>query len=384
MSDSADEFTVNVSLGSRSYEIAIASDHMSLISEHLQRWMKKLPTRTTPPGTAIVITDQNVERLQAITVHEILIASGWSCHRIVLKPGERSKSLSVASEMYDQLIELQADRQTTVIAVGGGVVGDTAGFVAATFARGLHFVHVPTTLLAQVDSSVGGKVAINHAQAKNMIGAFYQPLGVLIDTSVLSTLPNREYRSGLSEVVKYGVILDAPFFEYLEANVDGLNHRAPDVLRNVIARSCRLKANVVEQDEFEQTGLRSVLNYGHTFAHAFEALCGYKQLLHGEAVAIGMVYASRLAEQIQLIDSSLTDRQIALLKALDLPTQLPTTVRLETSDILDRMKLDKKTLAGQLRFVLPTKLGHVEVRGDIKKTDIRTVIDNFTDAVRLA
>jgi 3-dehydroquinate synthase len=254
------------------------------------------------------------------------------------------------------------------------VVGDLAGFVAATYARGLPFIQVPTTLLAQVDSSVGGKVGVNHPLAKNLIGAFHQPLGVFCDTATLDTLAEREFTSGLAEVVKYGVILDAEFFEYLEVNVGGLLERDAAVLRHVIARSCRLKADVVEQDEYERTGLRASLNYGHTFAHAYEALAGYGELLHGEAVAIGMVDAARLAERRKLIDASIAQRQIALLEALGLPTRLPATARPSADDILDRMRLDKKTQAGKLRFVLPTRLGHVELFSDVPAADVRAVL----------
>jgi 3-dehydroquinate synthase len=191
----------------------------------------------------------------------------------------------VAARLYDALADAHADRQSVVVAVGGGVIGDLAGFVAATYARGLALLMVPTTLLAMVDSSVGGKVGVNHPKAKNLIGAFHQPAGVWIDTATLATLPDREYRSGLAEVVKYGVILDADLFVYLEANADALLTRAADVIRHVVARCCRLKADVVERDEREETGLRMVLNYGHTFAHAFETAAGYGTWLHGEAVA---------------------------------------------------------------------------------------------------
>src|SRR5205814_2695256 len=205
---------------------------------------------------------------------ESLTAAGFAASTAVLPPGEEQKALATASRLYDQLAEAQADRKTLVVAVGGGVVGDLAGFAAATFNRGLPLLMVPTTLLAMVDSSVGGKVGVNHPRGKNLIGAFHQPAGVWIDTSMLLSLPEREYRSGLAEVVKYGVILDAEFLAFLEANVAGLNERAPDVLEYVVARCCRLKADVVQQDEREETGLRAVLNYGHTFAHALEATTG--------------------------------------------------------------------------------------------------------------
>src|SRR5690606_24838151 len=270
---------------------------------------------------------------------------------------------------------------TLVSAVGGGAVGAAAGFLAATYARGLPFVQVPTTLLADVDSSVGGKVGINHPRAKNLIGAFHQPLGVFIDTAVLKTLPDREYISGLAEVIKYGVILDADFFRYLEAHVQGLMSRDADVLQHAIHRSCRLKADVVERDEFEKTGLRAVLNYGHTFAHAYEALAGYGELLHGEAVAIGMVQASRLAEQRRLIDGAATERQVALLEAVGLPVTLPASLSWTADEILERMRLDKKALAGRLRFILPTRIGHVELFDDISDSDVREVIDSTQQAL---
>jgi 3-dehydroquinate synthase len=368
------QYTLTVDLGPRSYEIVIGHGQLTWFSETLQRWAAESAHLGSVPGSALVVTDDNVANPHAEIVTSGLQQSGWKCGQTVLEPGEQTKSLAGVSRVYDELVALKADRKTIVVAVGGGVIGDLAGFAAATFARGVPFVQVPTTLLADVDSSVGGKVGINHPQGKNLIGAFHQPLGVFIDPSVLDSLPIRDYRSGLAEVIKYGVILEAEFFEYLEANIEGLNARAADVLQYIIRTSCRLKASVVEQDEFERTGLRAILNYGHTFAHAFEALCGYGELLHGEAVAIGMVCASRLAERRGLIDAEVTDRQIALLEAVGLPTQLPATIAPSADAVLDRMYLDKKTVAGQLRFVLPTKLGHVDVFKDIDANDVRSVL----------
>jgi 3-dehydroquinate synthase len=207
-----------------------------------------------------------------------------------------------------------------------------------------------------------------------MIGAFYQPIGVLIDTATLETLPDREYRAGLAEVVKYGVILDAEFLAYLENHVTEINSRTPAVLRHIIAQSCRLKADVVEKDEFETKGLRAALNYGHTFGHAFEALAGYGELLHGEAVAIGMVYASRLAKRRGLIDSKLTSRQIELLRTLHLPTALPEGLRFSNDDVISRMRLDKKSVSGSLRFVLPVRAGAVKTFSDIPESDVRATL----------
>jgi 3-dehydroquinate synthase len=322
----------------------------------------------------VLITDENVEPTHATTVAERLDESGLDVDLVVIESGEESKSVDVADQLWTQMLEVGADRKTLVIAVGGGVVGDLAGFVAATYARGLGFLQVPTTLLAQVDSSVGGKVGVNLPGAKNMVGAFWQPLGVLIDTEVLKTLPAREYRAGMAEVVKYGVILDAEFFDYLEHHRAGLVDRHDDVLRHVIARSCQLKAAVVEQDEREETGKRAVLNYGHTFAHAFEATTGYGQFLHGEAVAIGMMCAARLAERLGRIDAELARRQNELLRHVGLPLLLPAV---DHGKLLEAMMRDKKVEHGRLRFVLPKRLGEVELVDDVPPDDVRAVLDEL-------
>lgn len=371
LSNSSDHLQVHVNLGARSYDIEIVSDRLNTCAEAIESWTA---SRQFSGRTALIVTDAHVRAPHGDLVESSLRDAGWQTQMTVVAPGEQTKALSVVSGIYDDLVAMRADRQTVVVAVGGGVVGDLAGFVAATYTRGVPFVQIPTTLLAQVDSSVGGKVGVNHEQGKNLIGAFHQPLGVFIDTSLLSTLPARDYRSGLAEVIKYGVILDEEFFAYLEKNIDGLNERSADVLRHVIARSCELKALVVEQDEEERTGRRAVLNYGHTFAHAYEALCGYGELTHGEAVAIGMVDAARLAERRGMVGSSLVNRQLALTEAVGLPTALPTGTKFSADDVLGRMKLDKKTVAGQLRFVLPTRLGHVEVFNDVEEADVRAII----------
>ena len=386
---------VRVDLGPRSYEIPIVSNKLSDCAGLLRRWWverdgmssmacKQRPPRgsawlaaNAPPApqpVALIVTDSHIADSHAATVRGSLEAGGWRCETEILPAGETSKSLDIVAKVYDRLIAMQADRRTVIIAVGGGVVGDAAGFIAATYTRGLPFVQIPTTLLSAVDSSVGGKTGVNHPLAKNMIGAFYQPIGVLIDTAALETLPDRDYHAGLAEVVKYGVILDAAFFEYLEQHVEAINARRPDAVRHIIARSCQLKADVVERDEFEVSGVRAVLNYGHTFGHAFEALSGYGELLHGEAVAIGMVHASRLAERRGLIDASVTARQVALLQALHLPTALPPGINLSADAILSRMRLDKKAVSGSLRFVLPTRLGEVQTFGDIPEADVRAVL----------
>jgi 3-dehydroquinate synthase len=368
-----DSETVSVALGPRSYDIVIATGCLDSWAAVLEGWCDRRG-QLGSNRKALVVSDHHVAT-HAQTATESLRKASWHTARVDLEPGEQAKSLPVVSRLYDALVGLKADRRTVVVAVGGGVVGDTAGFAAATYARGIPFAQVPTTLLAHVDSSVGGKVGINHPQGKNLIGAFYQPLGVFIDTATLETLPDRDYRSGLAEVVKYGVILDADFFVYLESNIAGVNRREPEVLRRIIARSCRLKADVVEKDEFEVTGLRALLNYGHTFAHAYEALIGYGELQHGEAVAIGMIHASRLAERLARIERSVTERQIALLGALHVPTCLPPTCRLDVKAILDRMQLDKKTVGGTIRFVLPSRIGHVELVDTVPVDEVRAVLN---------
>jgi 3-dehydroquinate synthase len=356
---------VRVQLGERSYDIAVTSaDRAGLGPFARQRCLG---------SRACVITDGNAWP-HAQAAADALQAAGFQTAVAVLPPGEPQKCLAAASQLYDRLADLPADRKTLVVAVGGGVIGDLAGFVAATYNRGLALLMVPTTLLAMVDSSVGGKVGINHLKAKNLIGAFHQPVGVWIDTATLGTLPDRECRSGLAEVVKYGVILDAEFFAYLEANADAILRREPDAVRYVLARCCRLKADVVEKDEREETGLRAVLNYGHTFAHAFETVGGYGTWLHGEAVAAGMICASRLAERRGLIPPELTARQERLLAKFGLPTR---PQRWPVADLMAAMRSDKKALAGRLRFVLPRRLGEVALFDDVPEADARQILEEL-------
>jgi 3-dehydroquinate synthase len=276
--------------------------------------------------------------------------------------------------LYENLIAMAADRQTLVVAVGGGVIGDLAGFVAATYARGIPLLQVPTSLLSQVDSSVGGKVGVNFHGAdgritKNMIGAFHQPVGVFIDTETLRSLPPEELRAGLAEVVKYGVILDAEFFEFVESNADAILALDPTATRHVVARCCRLKADVVEADEREMADRRAILNYGHTFAHAIEAVS--REYRHGEAVAIGMVAASRLAERLGRVPAETTERQVRLLERFGLATSAP---RLDPEELLTAMRHDKKTTAGRSRFVLPTRIGLVELVTDVADADVRAIL----------
>jgi 3-dehydroquinate synthase len=355
--------TLRVDLAERSYDIEIGAGNLPGLGGFL--------AARGDVSRAVVITDENVQEPHATAAAESLLAASVDVDIIAIEPGEPSKSVDMAAGLWNGMLELEADRKSVVVAVGGGVVGDLAGFVAATYARGVPFLQVPTSLLAQVDSAVGGKVGINLPGAKNMVGAFKQPLGVLIDTATLATLPDREYRSGLGEVVKYGVILDADFFDYLERHVDPLNARDRDALVHVVTRCCRLKADVVEKDETETTGLRAVLNYGHTFAHAFETLSGYGQMLHGEAVSIGMLCASRLAERLGRVGADFTDRQEALLERFGLPVDVPDLPHQEVTDLMMR---DKKVAHGKLRFILPVAMGKVELVGDVDPRDVAAAL----------
>ncbi len=359
--------TVRVNLAERSYDIQIGAGHLAEAGRFLIDRAKVTHV--------VLVTDENVHKPHAMRVAESFGEQDIEVDVIVVTPGEESKSLDVAASLWQGMLELGADRKTVVAAVGGGVVGDLAGFIAATYARGLRFLQVPTSLLAQVDSSVGGKVGIDLPNAKNMVGAFLQPLGVLIDTAALDTLPDNEYRAGLAEVVKYGAILDAEFFQSLEENVAAVNRRDSQVLSRVVARCCRLKADVVEKDGREETGLRAVLNFGHTFGHAFETLLGYGTMLHGEAVAVGMVCAARLAERLGRVDADVTTRLRNLLESLGLSTAVP---RLAPQKILDAMMHDKKVQHGRLRFVLPDRMGHVELVGEIDAADVRAALQSAT------
>lgn len=355
--------TIHVNLGPRSYDITIVSNDPAAFSAFVGH-------RAARSRLAMVVGDSNTEG-HAADIAARLIQSGLRCESAVFPAGEQSKCLAEAEKLYDLLADLNADRQTLIVAVGGGVVGDLAGFVAATWNRGVPLLMVPTSLLAMVDSSVGGKVGINHAKGKNLIGAFHQPIGVWIDTQFLDTLPEREYLSGLAEVVKYAVILDAEMFAWLETHAGKILGRHASALRHVIARCCQLKADIVTQDEREETGLRMLLNYGHTFGHAFEAIGGYGSWLHGEAVAAGMICASRLAERLGLIPTDVTKRQIHLLEQFNLPTA-PNPWPVE--DLLLAMRRDKKARAGRMRFILPRRIGEAAAFDDVPESLVADIL----------
>ena len=349
---------IDVALGERRYPIRIGA---GLLDEG--SWRGALRGRH-----ALVVTDDRVAPLYLARVERAL---GALTHdSIVLPAGEASKTLEHTARVLDALAGLGASRDAAVIALGGGVVGDLAGFAAATWMRGVDFVQLPTTLLAMVDSSVGGKTGVNIAAGKNLVGAFHQPRAVFIDTATLATLPGREYAAGLAEVVKYGAIGDADFFAWLEANADALEARDGDALAEAIGFSCRYKAGVVARDEREQ-GERALLNFGHTFGHALEAERGYGDLLHGEAVAIGMVLAAKLSAALGRAPAEDADRLARLLSRFGLPVAPP---RADADALLARMRLDKKNVSGRLRLILWRGIGKAEIVPDIDEASVRRLL----------
>ena len=309
---------------------------------------------------AVIVSDQSVNATHAKTVAEALQDASITIDHLTIPSGEASKSLAEAERLWNEFARLKIDRKTAILAVGGGVIGDLTGFVAATFSRGLDFWQVPTTLVAQVDSAIGGKTGVNLPAGKNLVGAFWQPRGVVADISTLTTLPDREYVSGLAEVVKYGMILDTDFFHWLEDNALRVKDREKRSVAHIVRRSAELKTLVVERDEREITGLRACLNYGHTFAHAFETATGYGTLLHGEAVSLGMMAAASLACSMNRIDQLVVDRQQKLLETLGLPVSTTTLNGIEDNVLLGIMSQDKKNIGGKLRFILPSAIGEVE------------------------
>jgi 3-dehydroquinate synthase len=354
--------TLFVELGDRRYPIHIGSDILrssSLLTEAIRGRQVVVVTNDT-------IAPLYLEGLLQQLSSELLATS------VILPDGEQYKTWQTLGTIFDQVLAARHNRSTTFIALGGGVVGDITGFAAACYQRGVDFVQIPTTLLAQVDSSVGGKTAVNHPLGKNMIGAFYQPNAVLIDTATLSTLGAREYAAGLAEVVKYGLIFDADFHAWICANRAALVAREPGAVSYAVKRSCEIKAQVVAADERE-SGLRAILNLGHTFGHAIETHMGYGSWLHGEAVAAGMVMAVRLSAMRQTVDNTLVTEVEALLTDLGLPTWAPKGM--SSSTFLDLMALDKKVIDGQMRFVLLSSLGAAVVADNVREAELRALID---------
>jgi len=347
---------IRVSLGARSYDIAAGSGTLGGLGRAVEA--------LRPTGKAAIVTNDTVRGLYGEAAEASLRAEGIEAVTISIPDGEEYKSLLWAERILTDMLRAGLDRGSVVIALGGGVVGDIAGFAASVYMRGIRFVQVPTTLLSQVDSSVGGKTGVNHPLGKNMIGTFWQPSLVWIDVETLKTLPERELLAGVAEVIKYGVIWDEEFFEYLSDYRDPLLALDPKALTHVIMRSCAIKAEVVSRDERE-AGLRSILNYGHTVGHAVEAVMGYGRRLHGEAVAIGMAVEANLARSLGILKEKDERRIRGLIASYGLPVEVPAGVGV--SELIRAMELDKKALAGRLRFTLPDKVGSARLLVEVDR-----------------
>jgi 3-dehydroquinate synthase len=359
---------ITVELPQQSYQVAIASGELMRLGE----WMQPLKL-----GQKVLLVSNPVMlRHYGEQVMTALKQSGFQVVQCVLPAGERYKTLASIQKIYDKALEMRLERSSTIVALGGGVVGDMAGFAAATWLRGVNFVQVPTSLLAMIDAAIGGKTGVNHPQGKNLIGAFHQPRLVLIDPQVLKTLPAREFRAGMAEVIKYGVIWDVELFAQLESaqRLDQHRYISDELLQQILERSCQAKAHVVSKDE-KEAGLRAILNYGHTIGHAVESLTQYRVVNHGEAVAIGMIAAGQLAVELGLWEQSASDRQLALIQKTGLPTQLPAGLDIEA--ILAALQTDKKVEAGKVRFVLPTQIGAAIVTDQVSAPTIRQVLQRM-------
>jgi len=348
--------TVKVNLADRSYDVYIGSGILG----------KEFPAfNTANESTILIVSNETVAPLYLDALASSL--AGADVHSLILPDGEPYKTMEYWSQITDKLVEIRATRDATVFTLGGGVIGDMGGFAAASYMRGINYIQIPTSLLAQVDASVGGKTGFNHPLGKNLVGAFHQPAAVLVDIETLKTLPAREFSAGLAEVVKIAAVRDADFLNWLENNAANIVTREPGALASMIKRSITNKAAVVAEDERE-SGVRALLNFGHSFAHALETLTGYRQYLHGEAVAIGMMVAGRLSELRGLCESGFSDRLGQLLQSFDLPLELPG--KLDPADILETMKLDKKVIAGSARLILVKSAG-------------QGVIDNSSDKLQI-
>jgi 3-dehydroquinate synthase len=351
--------TTRVELGDRSYDIAIGSGTLAVVGEAV---------RALEPGDRVaLVTNPTVEVLYADAVVGSLREAGLEVLTVTIPDGEEHKSLKSLEHILTELLRARLDRGSVLVALGGGVVGDITGFAASAYMRGIRFAQVPTTLLAQVDSSVGGKTGVNHPLGKNMIGAFWQPSLVWVDVDTLRTLPRRELLAGLSEVIKYGVIWDANLFDYLVRNREEILLLDAESLMHIVRRSCEIKAEVVARDERE-AGLRSILNYGHTIGHAIESVTAYKRFLHGEAIAIGMALEAELSRDLGLMPEEDAARVKSILDAYGLPSALPDD--LEVGALIEAMALDKKALAGKLRFTLPEKIGSTKLLVEVGREKI--------------
>lgn len=355
---------VKIDLAERGYDI--------LIGRHLLERTGELLKERVKTGRAIIITHPNINRLYGERVSAGLRQHGFQVECVEVPEGEGSKTLDEAGRLFDRLVEFNCDRQSVLVALGGGVIGDLTGFVAATFMRGVPFIQIPTTLLAQVDSSVGGKTAVNHPRGKNLIGAFYQPRLVIIDVDTLQSLPRDEFRAGMAEVIKYGVIADRDLFEFIDGHAQAIQGLDVAALEHIIETSCAIKARVVEKDERESKH-RMILNFGHTIGHALEALTGYSGLKHGEAVAIGMVCAARLSKETGRCSDDVSRRIRALVEKVGLPSHLP---NLRTGAIIEAMYLDKKAENKNIRFILVKDIGSIEIVDGVAEPVLQKVLED--------
>lgn len=352
---------VKLSLGGRSYEIHIAPGLLAQTGLRLKE--------IGFSGKLVIITNPVVKKLYGDALKQNLTREGFSVAILEVAEGEEQKSLATAGRLYDQLTDLYTERTTPILALGGGVIGDLAGFVAATYMRGVPLVQLPTTLLAQVDSSIGGKVAVNHGQLKNNVGAFYQPRLVISDIDTLKTLPPKEFANGLAEVIKSAVIRDGEFFTFIEANLDRIKRHDEAVLEELVFRSARIKAEVVSKDELD-LDLRNILNFGHTIGHAIETVSDFR-IGHGGAVAIGMLAAAAISNRLNILDSSELERLRRVIQNVGLPTEISGH---KTAEIIKAMKHDKKVVDGKIRFILPRAMGEVFVTDEVNQSIIEEVL----------
>lgn len=356
---------IRVNLPQQPYDIAIAPGNLDQLGERMASL--DLGKKVLIVSSPLIFKHYGERAIASLT------SAGFEVTVCNLPAGERYKNLASIQKIYNAALENRLERSSTLVALGGGVIGDMTGFAAATWLRGINFIQVPTTLLAMVDAAIGGKTGVNHPQGKNLIGAFYQPKLVLIDPQVLNTLPVREFRAGMAEVIKYGVIWDANLFAQMEQckRLDHRRYLKESLLQEILSRSCQAKADVVSKDE-KEAGLRAILNYGHTIGHAVESLTGYRLVNHGEAVGIGMVAVGQLAVNLQFWESSAQERQLHLIHKAGLPTQLPTGINIEA--IIDALQTDKKVKSGRVRFIIPTQIGAATVTDQVPSEAIRKVL----------
>lgn len=355
--------TITVDLGNRSYPIHIGTGTIEVLPDALRALGVK--------GAVAIASDENVAPIYGERIAALVREAGATPFVCAMPAGEAHKRMAQIDRFIGEFLKAGMDRTSVVIALGGGVVGDVVGYAAASFMRGIRFIQIPTTIVAQVDSSVGGKTAVNHELAKNIIGAFHQPSAVIIDLEFLKSLPDRELRAGLAEVIKHGVIADANLFAYMEENAEAILAKDLDKIEYPVRRSCEIKGAIVSEDEHEH-GVRANLNYGHTFGHGIEAASDYKHFLHGEAIALGMHAAATLARNLGMVDLSFVDRQRACIEAYGLPVAWPAT---PIDRVLEAMRHDKKVRAGTMKFIVPDRMGHVVHRTDVTIDQARAALE---------